>query len=192
MDLKVTVSPSFIWSIWQDMYHRPYTLTTCRHSFCQACLQKVREFSILKPNYSPEYFRCPLWARITDTPTGDFTVDLPYAEDIELAIREWKEKEFEFDSKYSVADICRNHLKLLEKFCLDDNHFICWMWHNFNYSDDHRGHKVVSLPEAYKIIKKQSVVNLELLEKMQNLTANRLKYISNARKSIGRDLSKAK
>lgn len=46
-----------------------------------------------------------------------------------------------------------NHLKLLEKFCLDDNQFICWMCHNFNYADEHRGHRVVSLAEAYKIIK---------------------------------------
>ena len=62
------------------------------------------------------------------------------------------------------------------------------MWHNFNYSDDHRGHKVVTIPEAYKVIKKQSVQNLNLLERMQNLVKHRIRYTSQCRFQIDSDL----
>ena len=188
MDSKTVISPSFIWTVWQDIYKSPFTLSACGHSFCQVCLSKVNQFAILKPNYNPLYFTCPLCSKVTDIPSGDFEKDLPYAEEIELLIREWKEKEFQFDDKYSAADIWKNHLKLLEKFCLDDNQFICWMCHNFNYSDDHRGHRVVTIPEAYKIIKKQSVQNLNLLERMQDIAKHRTRYTSQWRYKIDTDL----
>ena len=142
----------------------------------------------MKPNYKPEYFTCPLCSRITDVPSGDFEKDLPYAEELETLIREWKEKEFHIEGRYSAADICQNHLKVLEKFCLDDNQFVCWMWHNFNFSDDHRGHRVASIPEAYRIIKKQSNHNLNLLEKMQNIVKYRIRYTSQCRFKIDSDL----
>ncbi|CAI2359467.1 unnamed protein product [Moneuplotes crassus] len=192
MESKAKVSLSFVCLVCQDIFDSPYTLKTCGHSFCEKCLIKVQKFSILKPNYSPNYFRCPLCSRITDIPSGDFKQDIPYAEEIELAIREWREKEFKLDEKYSVADICKNHLKILEKFCLDDNHFICWMCHNFNYSDEHRGHKVVGLPEAYQIIKKQSIANLDLLERMKRIVDDRIKYASNCRHIIEADCNNAK
>ncbi|CAI2360886.1 unnamed protein product [Moneuplotes crassus] len=192
METKAKISPSFICMVCQDIFDCPYTLKTCGHSFCEKCLIKVQKFAILKPNYSPDYFRCPLCSRITDIPRGDFKENLPYAEDIELAIREWKEKEFKLDEKYSIADICKSHLKILEKFCLDDNHFICWMCHNFNYSDEHSGHKVVGLPEAYKIIKKQSVTNLNLLERMKVIVDERIKYTKKCRHIIDADLKSSK
>jgi hypothetical protein len=96
-----------------------------------------------------------------------------------------------FVDKHSAADICKNHLKLLEKFCLDDNQFICWMCHNFNYSDEHRGHRVVSLSDAYKVIKKQATLNLNLLERMQNLVQYRVRYTNQCRYDIERDLRKS-
>jgi len=94
--------------------------------------------------------------------------------------------------KHSAADICKNHLKLLEKFCLDDNQFICWMCHNFNYSDEHRGHRVVSLEEAYDVIKNQSEHNLELLDRMNSLVHFRIRYTNQCRVDIETDLKKAK
>lgn len=66
------------------------------------------------------------------------------------------------------------------------------MCHNFNYSDEHRGHRVVGLPEAYKIIKKQSVTNLSLLERMKNMVDKRIKYSSKCRHIIDADLKNSK
>lgn len=65
------------------------------------------------------------------------------------------------------------------------------MCHNFNYSDEHRGHKVVTLAEAYKVIKKQATLNLNLLEKMQNLVQYRIRYTNQCRYDIERDLRKS-
>lgn len=107
---------------------------------------------------------CCLCSRVTDLPTNDLEKDLEYDGDLELMIREWMEKEMHLqDGKYSCADVCKNHLKLLETFCIDDKTFTCWMCHNFNYSDDHRGHKVVGLEEAYQLLKEESQDNLTLI-----------------------------
>lgn len=57
-----------------------------------------------------------------------------------------------------------NHLKLLETFCLDDKQFTCWMCHNYNFSDDHRGHKVVGLEEAYRILRTENIGNFTFLK----------------------------
>jgi hypothetical protein len=51
---------------------------------------------------------------------------------------------------FAKTDFCKNHLKLMETFCMDDKTFTCWMCHHFNYSEKHRGHKVVSMEEAYR------------------------------------------
>ena len=64
------------------------------------------------------------------------------------------------------------------------------MCHNFNYSDEHRGHRVVSLPEAYKIIKKQSIQNLKLLDRMLNLVNYRIRYTTQCRHDIENDLKR--
>ena len=64
------------------------------------------------------------------------------------------------------------------------------MCHNFNYSDEHRGHRVVSLPEAYKIIKKQSIQNLNLLDRMLNLVNYRIRYTTQCRHDIENDLKR--
>ena len=42
MDSKASMSPSFVWAVWMDIYKSPYTLSTCSHSFCQDWLAKVK------------------------------------------------------------------------------------------------------------------------------------------------------
>ncbi len=107
--------------------------------------------------------------------------------DVEIGIRDWQNQELnnsqliQDDVQYDRADICKNHLKLLETFCMDDKQFTCWMCHHFNYSDVHRGHKVVSLEEAYRKLRIEYKENLGLLMCLKQFVDQRLNYLNECR-----------
>ena len=80
-------SRQFTCPLCEEIYSKPYIMTTCRHIFCKECIERAILFSIIKPNYDTTWIIWPLWNRVTDTPSGDFTKDLEYAFDFELEIR---------------------------------------------------------------------------------------------------------
>eukprot|EP00347_Sterkiella_histriomuscorum_P000465 403375754 len=148
--------------------------------------------------------------RVTKMPKGDIQEDLKYMGDIEMGIRDWQNLELsnsqliqvdnsniivnriiQDEVEYDRQDICKNHLKLLETFCLDDKQFTCWMCHHFNYSDVHRGHKVVSLEEAYRKLRVEYKENLGLLLCIKQFVDRRLSYLNQCRDNFKKDLETA-
>ena len=65
------------------------------------------------------------------------------------------------------------------------------MCHHFNYSDVHRGHKVVSLEEAYRKLRVEYKENLGLLLSIKQFVDRRLDYLENSRYHFKRDLETA-
>lgn len=52
---------------------------------------------------------------------------------------------------------------------MDDKQFTCWMCHHFNYSEKHRGHKVVPMEEAYRRLRMEYRENKDLLKNIQEM-----------------------
>jgi len=55
------------------------------------------------------------------------------------------------------------------------------MCHHFNYSDVHRGHKVVSLEEAYRKLRLEYKENLGLLLCLRTFVQERLNYLNDCK-----------
>jgi NAD+--asparagine ADP-ribosyltransferase len=58
------------------------------------------------------------------------------------------------------------------------------MCHHFHYSDIHRGHKVVSLEEAYRKLKIEYKENHGLLLQMKQFVDKRLNYFQSSRDKL--------
>ena len=84
---KNNSSRLYTWPMCEMIFNQPYIMTTCGHIFWKKWIERVILLSIIKPNYDKTYIICPLWSRVTDTPTEDFTKDLEYAYEFELQIR---------------------------------------------------------------------------------------------------------
>lgn len=61
------------------------------------------------------------------------------------------------------------------------------MCHNYNFSDDHRGHKVVSLEEAYSILRTENMENLSLMNSMNKFVNQRSSYLDKCRNKMKSD-----
>ena len=62
----------------------------------------------------------------------------------------------------------------METFCLDDWMFTCWMCFNGNYTEEHKGHNVVPLPEAYRLLKSECDSNAELIKQIWKVVFKRV------------------
>lgn len=71
---------------------------------------------------------------------------------------------------------------------MEDKQFTCWMCHHFNYSDIHRGHKVVSLEEAFQKLRVEYKENLGLLLGIRQFVERRLLYLNQSRETFKKDL----